>query len=338
MNSRVILYLVIVLGFGLLCFFPRGSEAQTNLGGPSDTDVSIQITPAIPGPKEEFTVTLKSYLFELDKALMTWSVNGVQISSDYGRTSLQATTGALGEKTTVFVAIVATYSGKEIRIDKKLVIEPAQLDLLWEAADSYVPPFYEGKALPASEAIIKVVAMPNTPHIETRAKTLSYAWNRNFDAVPSASGYGKQMLVLKHDYLKDVERIAVTASDTTGSYATKSDVSISPVTPHIYFYEKRPSLGVQYQYALGDGFSVESGERTLIAEPYFFSPRDKLSNTLSYKWKVGTSAIATPVPRHEITFKAREGASGASIVTIEVESIPKLFQKVAQSIQITLGS
>jgi len=46
------------------------------------------------------------------------------------------------------------------RIDKEIVIEPAQLDILWESTDSYVPPFYEGKALPSIESTIKVVALP----------------------------------------------------------------------------------------------------------------------------------------------------------------------------------
>jgi len=31
--------------------------------------------------------------------------------------------------------------------------------LLWQADDSYVPPFYEGKALPSPNSEIKVVAM-----------------------------------------------------------------------------------------------------------------------------------------------------------------------------------
>ena len=32
--------------------------------------------------------------------------------------------------------------------------------LLWQANDSYVPPFYKGKALPGADTKIKIVAMP----------------------------------------------------------------------------------------------------------------------------------------------------------------------------------
>ncbi len=337
MNFR---FLNIVLAFLFVSFLaaPSAFAQLANPGDPSDKDISISVEPSIPGPKQEIEVTIKSYLFDLNSSLTTWSLNGEQIISDYGRTSFRATTGELGEKTTVSVAIVATIGGKSIRIDKKVVIEPSELDILWEAPDTYVPPFYEGKALPSRESIIKAVAMPNVTHIETRGKSMTYTWTRNFDAVPSASGYGRQMFLFKNDYLKDTEQIGLTASDIAGSYNAKNKLTIIPTDPKIIFYEKRPSTGTQYQFAVGNGFSVENGERTLIAEPYFFSPRDKLTDTIKYSWKVGVNSIDTPVPRDMITLQSKEGATGTSILTLEVESIPRLFQKVVTSIRISLGS
>ena len=121
-------------------------------------------------------------------------------------------------------------------INKMLTINPSDIDLLWEAMDSYTPPFYKGKALPSTESQIKIVAYPNTSGLSnTNQKNISYTWKNNYDTVGSASGYGKSKYIFINDNLKNTEKVSVVATGLSGSYSSEGKVDINIENPQIIF-------------------------------------------------------------------------------------------------------
>ena len=114
------------------------------------------MVPSNPAPYEETSITLKSYADNLDSVLISWSVNGKTTASGIGKKSFSITAPAAGAETNV----VATISLPDAPIETKITIKHSVMILLWQATDSYVPPFYRGKELPTAESEVKVVAMP----------------------------------------------------------------------------------------------------------------------------------------------------------------------------------
>ncbi len=175
----------------------------------SPSVIEVKLTPENPSPNENTRITLSSYLSNLDNVLISWFVNGKKVSSGIGEKSLSVNAPAALSETTVR-ALVALPDGE---IEKKVLIRPSVMVLLWQALDSYVPPFYRGKALPSIGSEIKVVAMPEIKN-KTRTvnpRNMTYAWKNNYTNDAEGSGYGKNFFVYTNDYLESSDNIGVTA-------------------------------------------------------------------------------------------------------------------------------
>ncbi len=150
MKFRFLLLLLVTI------IITTGVISPFKVSASSPSDVSISTVPENPAPNQNVTITLSSYVDDLDSVLITWTVNGKNSSSGIGDKSFSLIAPALGQKTTV----IATISLSDGDLNETIPITPAIMTMLWQANDSYVPPFYEGKALPSPDSEIKVVAMP----------------------------------------------------------------------------------------------------------------------------------------------------------------------------------
>jgi hypothetical protein len=128
------------LVFSLALFLTPGAFVSAQLIGSTDAslvndhDIDVALTPEQPRPNQNVTIELSSYATEMNKATITWSVNGTTKLNGIGKTKLSITTGDVGQKTDVSIVII-TQEGT--RVDKRIVITPAQLDILWEAPETY---------------------------------------------------------------------------------------------------------------------------------------------------------------------------------------------------------
>ena len=117
----------------------------------------IDVQPKNPGPNQEITVTVSSYNFDLNRALISWRVNGAPVSNGIGQKTFRVTTGNLGSATTIEI----NAGGANGSTVKGLVtVRPADLKLAWQA-DTDVPFWYRGKALAGPGAEISVIADPD---------------------------------------------------------------------------------------------------------------------------------------------------------------------------------
>ena len=218
------------------------------------------------------------------------------------------------------------------------MIEPSTIDLIWEAVDSYTPPFYKGKALPSSEAVIKIVGIPDMKSggIKLSKNDLTFSWERNFSALPVFSGYAKDSFIFKTSYLNTTETISLKASSINGGLSAQKISTIRTSSPFIVFYEYSPLAGVNYKKNLGEYFSLTKDEATIVAEPYFFSPKDALSNDLDYEWKINGTRIANQYPKNTLVVRKPAGASGNAFIDLSIESKPRLFQSADKTLNINL--
>ncbi len=101
------------------------------------SDIAITMSPENPVPNENVTIALSSYVDDLNSVLISWSVDGKKVLSGIDDISLPVTAPALGGTETV----VATISLPDGDLNETVTIKPSIMVMLWQAEDSYVPPF-----------------------------------------------------------------------------------------------------------------------------------------------------------------------------------------------------
>ncbi len=299
----------------------------------TSADINIETIPENPAPYSDVTINITSYATDLNKALITWKSGNDTLLSGIGRTKYVFKTGAPNINTAFQISI--TPAGTFGSVDKSFIIQPSEVEMLWQAIDSYTPPFYKGRSFPSTEGYIRVVAMPNTAGVANiNNKNMAYYWKINYNSDQDASGYGKDSFTYKNSYLNDIDHVGVAVSTTNGSYTGTGTVDIPMSKPEIIFYKKSPTEGINYNEAISNTVDMTEDEMTLVAEPYFLNNIIN-TNDLVYKWQINNKDINTPRNPYELTIRP-ESRGGYANINISINSISKLFQSVSKSIKINL--
>lgn len=297
----------------------------------TNSDIILTISPENPEPNTLVTFTLDSYVINLSNRPIRWFVNGKLVEQGTGKDTFSVNSGALGTRTTI-EALVTTASGNSIT--KTMIISPLGVDLLWEATDSYVPPFYKGKKLPAAQGRITVTAFPITAQGRVAdQKNSVYYWSSEFEAVPAASGYGKQSFSIQNSMLNKSENIQLTAASPTGSYQATKNITIPTFEPTIIAYKKN-SEGVT-DWSRGFTTTIptnEQGTVHIVAEPYFFSVDRAFA--LRYRWSTPTQTFLETNLATRAERLLTMGTRGSTTVTINAEHPNNLLQAATRQLQI----
>ncbi len=330
MFKKVLVSLIVLI----FCFsISTISHAQTTI---EPDDLFFTINPEDPEPGQLVRVALNSYVFSVDELYIEWLENSKIKLAGLGQKNFQFSAGNVGE-TKLITLTVREKPGGDVIFRKNIVSKPAGLDILWQAVDSYTPPFYKGKALPTNEGIVKIIALPDF-QVGTKTvtpKNVIYNWKRNFQPVTQASGYGRSSISIKQSFLLDKETIGVTANEPTEGATAKGTLIVKPYNPKIIFYKKDPLLGVDFNNGIDTSTQLSKNDTTVLAIPYFVSPRNVLDPDLEYIWKLNNKEITTPRVKNQLVLR---GSSEPGIASLEltVESAKKLFLTVKKTITLNL--
>ena len=299
----------------------------------SPSSILVDVVPENPAPYSDVTISLRSFAANLDSVTISWLVNGKIVSSGIGRKSFSVSVGASGSETTILASILLP----DGQIDKTIILRPATMILLWQANDSYIPPFYRGKALPTADSEIKIVAMPEikTGSGMVNPKNMTYFWKKNYVNDQGASGYGKNFFSFTSDYLDSTSAISVAASSVDQKYSAEAETSVGITEPEILFYKEDSGLGVLWERALSSPH-VMVGEETVFAAPYFISPKDIRRPDLVWNWSINDRTVITKdtLRRNIIPLKTDAGVSGVSRLRLDIENSYKIFQSASKEINI----
>ncbi len=296
------------------------------------TSILISVAPANPAPGEDVTLTLNSYAEDLNSVLISWSAGGTNIASGVGKKSVSVKAPALGSQTTVVATISLPTGATQVSV----ILKPSEMILLWEAEDSYVPPFYKGKALAPPDTFVKVVAMPEirSGGSLVNSTNLVYAWQKDFNNVQDSSGYGKNYFTFRNDYLENSNNVGVTATTTDQKFSSAARINIGMATPLISFYKKDSNLGTLWENAIGNNHSIRESE-VVVAAPYFISPRDIRRPDLIFRWFINDSPVTVDnYTKSSIPLKVEEGTSGVSKLRLLINSTDKIFETAEKEINI----
>jgi hypothetical protein len=293
-----------------------------SLGG-GDGSVTGLMVPSVPTPGENVSIELSSNSFNIDTANIVWSVNGKAIFSGKGEKRISVKSGTIGTQTEV-VAIIEGPDGSSIK--KMFVIIPTAVDMIFEA-DTYTPAFYSGKALPTSEAKVKVWAIPHLrlkDGTEIPRNELTYTWSVDDEVNGRASGYDKETFSFLMGYLpENSPKISVEVYSQEYNMKAVGELKISQSNPEIIFYEDSPQSGLKLNKAIGDKMFMDGPELTIFGSPYFFSEKNQPSKNFNYKWYINGEEQNNKTTKLTVR---KPNTSGKSSVSFSIEGIKKLFQ------------
>ncbi len=298
-----------------LCLIPAFSFAQT----PNTIDsIEVRLAPENPAPKEPVTLRVEGYLSDLNKATITWIVDGKQISSGIGQTSFKLDAPDNGKRSTISISI-RTFEGREVR--KTIVLQPGDVSIMWETTGN-IPPLYRGKSLPAYQTNIKFVAMPELYKNGVRLdpSTLVYTWKKGSVVLGTNSGYGKQSLTLKGGVVPQPMEVSVTVQSRDGISTGKGSLTLDFQNPELYFYQEDPLYGVLYNKALGSQQPLLNEEMKVVAVPYFYD------NPREFVWSVNNVPQASLDGQSSIILRNGGTVGGSSLIGVQLRNTVNILQ------------
>jgi len=291
-----------------------------------EEQVEVNVEPKYPGPGEQVKITLEAYGTDLNRASISWSVDGKETLVGKGQRALMVTAGKLGENKVV-VAKILPVNG--LPITKTLNINAQSVDIVWES-DTYTPPFYRGKAMFTPQENVKLVAMPNlisTAGVQVSPSAVTYKWKRDYEVLGDESGYGAQTINYKGDLLMLGTNIGMEASIEGGGTAA-SYIDLDPTSPEIFLYENSPIYGILWNKEISRGLDFgATPEKGVTAIPYFFGVPSRVNTTLTYSWYINGTKIAVPKTQNEMTFRNSEDLEGLSQINVGVNNSKNLLQQ-----------
>jgi hypothetical protein len=309
----------------------QSADAQSLTDLPSqykEIPLTVDMTPEVPGPNQTVTISIESYSTDLNRAQISWYVNGKLVKKGYGEKTIMFTTGNIGKKSTVLINIFDSIGNTT---QKTISVTPESVDMLWQA-DTYTPPFNQGKALFSHQSKITIVAMPNIISNGRRisAKNLIYRWQENGNVLGDQSGYGKNTVTLEETTPTLNDSVQVDVSSLDGTISAQGVLNIESTTPLVLFYRNDPLTGISYEKALSSSFTLTEQEENIAAIPYFFSARNK--KTLRYNWMLNNSPVSST--NSSIVLRNANNQEGVANLSVQVTQPSKVFQTVSDSGQV----
>lgn len=290
-------------------------------------DVKIKTLPLYPEANQKVTATIVSNLLDISRTNIFWYIDNKLVSSGFGVNKIEFSTKDAG-KSTVIDVVLKTRDGS--RIDKRLIITPAELDIIWEA-ESYTPPFYKGKALLSPKTTQKIIAIPNFVTNSGRkipANELIYTWREDGRIIKDKSGYGKNVIYLEAPEMFWEKKISVEVSSFGKSINAYKSITPKVTPPTVILYEDNPIQGIWYSRAIKKTLDLTGKELVLKAEPYFFSNNDIAVNNLRYDWSLNKNPV---IGEKNKLILRQEGPEGSALIGINVKNTNKLSQSAKES-------
>lgn len=302
-----------LLGYAL---FTATVYAQTEMLAP---DVSIETIPANPAPESTVTVRIISYGLDLPSLPITWRYGGAVVASGTGKTQIAVTAPKSGESATVTASV-----GGDNPTAASLTVRPGSVDILWEATDAYVPPFYKGKAPLAIGGTARFVAIP-APRAPNQ---LSYVWSQNGTVVSQASTTSVSSIPIKNSILNPSEAVAVSVRG--GVFAGEQRVRVTPTRPIALAYNQRDGF-IDYANGFDADIAIVGEGAVIRFEPYFFSmPTGRIAGDLAIGMTIDEEPVASDASQNVLRL-SRPTDGGTHSLNLSISTVAYSLQNLQKT-------
>jgi len=322
LSIKKIFLFTIFLSFVVI--FPYITFAQNVPTALQNIELSLSNNNPVPG--QDVTLTVKGYSTNVNSANIIWYTNGVETKKGVGQTTLTVKAPELGKKTNISVTIVA--------IDGKIYKQSAEIgsgsiDIILETS-GYVPAYFSGKITPVFQNDIKIVAMPHIADangVEYDPKNLVYKWEKDGIVLNSASGYGKQHLIIPGTTVPRPFGIIVTATTRDGSRQARVLTNITYRDPSVRFYANDPLYGPMFNRELsGRVYLNTQRELGVLAIPFGFDKPINNIGSLNLSWLINGTLKSDLSQNESIIIRSPEGSFGTSDIGLRINNSKNILQ------------
>lgn len=206
------------------------------------------------------------------------------------------------------------------------------VDLLWEA-NTYVPSFYQGHTLVASESTVRAIAIPYIGNSIVPKNNLFFTWSKDGVQDLPQSGQGKNVYTFTSAKKYGKVNIAVSVSSGGTSPRTEARITIPTIEPRVVLYPFDSTRGIKGELAYGTQTTVDGGTLSMKAEPYYFS-RVRGGDVL-FRWGSGGKTLTpTDADKSSMTFGVAEGVQGNVDIRATASHFNNLLQEATRVLRI----
>ncbi len=278
-------------------------------------DFTFALSPEVPGPNQLVDVSIENFSVDLQTSTITWVVNGARLASGKGLTHVQVSMGGPGSHTTIAVSIA---NGTQ-NFERSITISPGEVDMLWQG-DTYIPPFYKGRALWTDESNATILAIPHV----SASTNLIYKWSVNGTIYGDKSGVGRNTFTITKAPLSLPEKIKVSIMTDSNTVVAEGLVTLYPGAPQLSVYEDNPLYGVLFNNAVNANITLRDKEVSFTAFPLFMNISGRNNQNLNYKWTVSGTANVQKGSR--VTYRVPDGGAGGSKIDVNITNTATTFQ------------
>lgn len=279
------------------------------------TEPSITITSSNqnPEPGQEVTIKLTSYETNLDLARISWNSSSGN-TSGFGLTAYKIISGKTGNIETVSARI--TMQDGTI-VEKTITLTPKTVDVIWEAKNVYIPPFYPGKISPVREDTLRLGVI--TENIKN-TKPVSYSWKRNGSAVQNSRSF----IDIQNNEFNKKETITVALND--GETSTERTVFIPFTNAKMLFYAFHPLYGLDVYNTIKDSIIRHNKTASVFAVPLGLDNSDANKKT-TFNWELSGQSVNTQANPLLLSFLEPD-STGIVTISLNIEKRQKIYQEL----------
>ena len=203
-------------------------------------------------------------------------------------------------------------------------ISAQSVDLLWQG-DTYVSPFYKGRALWSSQSRITFLAIPRG--LGSPAN-LRYKWTKNGTVLGNISGVGKNSLSFTDSVISRPQIIKVDIVSSQDKVLASASTLVTPMSPVLVVYENNPLYGFMFHRETSGTYPLKEREITFGAFPFFFSITSRADNAADYQWRTNVGNAETG---NMVTYRTPDDSSGSSQIEVRASNVDKILQDSKKS-------
>lgn len=304
----------------------------------ANSEVTLKQRPQVVQANQNVDFEVVSYNTDINRAQVEVYLNDTLVSSGVGLKKFTVPAPGVGEQTRVRVVIRTVDSGT---VEKYVTLRPSRVDLLYEATNSYAPPLYEGKKLPAHEGGVRVVAMPyfvNDDGVKIDTGSLVYSWEVDGQAQPSQSGYGRSIFEFKGSPYYTTREVKVRVETIDAVQVAERTIELPAYDPVVRFYQMHPVWGMDMSQAITaeESLVLNTSELAVQAAPFFVSDSDS-REAVSYEWRMNGELLSPYGDRNIVNLRVPQEGSGESEVRLEVTHNNKILQIAKSLFRVRFG-
>jgi len=284
LKVNIVALMAMFFVFGFLAVAGNFANAQLSEQDIQNTTNDIQNTASIPSVDLDVSssgrvgesVTVSAYTSNINDQIsqFLWYLDDEldQTKSGVAKNTFTFIT----KKSNHVVRVVVMQDNKKIA-ENSILVSSYSVSLVW-SANTYVPPEYEGKALPVRGSQITVTAIPNIKGFDP--SELVYTWYLNADS-KLRNIMGQDEFSFPVSISADSFLVFVDVSTPSGAVTVRQTLNIPVVRPSVLIYQKR-SAGMS-ESASSNIFISPGETQNFIAKPYNFKAGNSLD--FDYIWE-----------------------------------------------------